>query len=134
MTNSVKNLKSCSERLAKCPIHPYPRFYAFRGRGILYLSKKLYKNAIDDLTSAIEITYKKDLFIYWPGIKTKLFKLRSRVYFLRGFAYIKKQNLDKGIEDLTKSIELYPKIINENKSKFKMLPPEIRGLLKFFDI
>ena len=63
MTNSVKNLKSCSERLAKCPIHPYPRFYAFRDRGILYLSKKLYKNAIDDLTSAIEITYKRSLYL-----------------------------------------------------------------------
>ena len=61
--------------------------------------------------------------------------MRARVCFLRGIVYIKMQNLDEGINNLEDSLELYSKIIEENKFELNILSPEIRALLSsFFEI
>ena len=45
------------------------------------------------------------------------------------------QNLDEGINNLEDSLELYSKIIEENKFELNILSPEIRALLSsFFEI
>ena len=89
--------------------------------------------AIVDFTSAIELSEQKRISFNKTGIELK--KLKARVYFFRGIAFIKMQNLDEGINNLEDSLELYSKIIEENKFELNILSPEIRALLSsFFEI
>ena len=134
MKKPTRSIKCYTNQLSRINYkHSYFRFYALRNRGILYFDEKLYQKAIDDFTSAIDVSDPKMIYrFYWNPPELKLNKIRSRVFFYRGIAYIEKQILDKAIDDLSKSLELYPKIIDENKSKFKILPLEIKRLIKIF--
>ena len=133
MNKSDQDILNYTNQLSKNLLPSYVRFCAFRNRGILYFYKKSYQRAIVDFTSAIELSEQKRISLNKTGIELK--KLKARVYFFRGIAFIKMQNLDEGINNLEKSLKLYSKIIEENKFEFNILSPEIKGLLSsFFEI
>ena len=133
MNKSDQDILNYTNQLSKNLLPSYVRFCAFRNRGILYFYKKSYQRAIVDFTSAIELSEQKRISFNKTGIELK--KLKARVYFFRGIAFIKMQNLDEGINNLEKSLKLYSKIIEENKFELNILSPEIRALLSsFFEI
>ncbi len=133
MNKSDQDILNYTNQLSKNLLPSYVRFCAFRNRGILYFYKKSYQRAIVDFTSAIELSEQKRISFNKTGIELK--KLKARVYFFRGIAFIKMQNLDEGINNLEKSLKLYSKIIEENKFELNILSPEIKGLLSsFFEI
>ena len=133
MNKSDQDILNYTNQLSKNLLPSYVRFCAFRNRGILYFYKKSYQRAIVDFTSAIELSEQKRISFNKTGIELK--KLKARVYFFRGIAFIKMQNLDEGINNLEKSLKLYSKIIEENKFELNILTPEIKGLLSsFFEI
>jgi tetratricopeptide (TPR) repeat protein len=133
MNKSDQDILNYTNQLSKNLLPSYVRFCAFRNRGILYFYKKSYQRAIVDFTSAIELSEQKRISLNKTGIELK--KLKARVYFFRGIAFIKMQNLDEGINNLEKSLKLYSKIIEENKFELNILSPEIKGLLSsFFEI
>jgi len=133
MNKSDQDIVNYTNQLSKNLLPSYDRFCAFRNRGILYFYKKSYHRAIVDFTSAIELSKYRRYYFNKTGVELK--KLRSRVYFFRGIAFIKMQNLDEGINNLEESLELYSKIIEENKFELNILSPEIKGLLSsFFEI
>ncbi|MBO6978980.1 MAG: tetratricopeptide repeat protein [Prochlorococcus marinus XMU1428] len=133
MNKSDQDIINYTNQLSKNLLRSYDRFCAFRNRGILYFYKKSYQMAIVDFTSAIELSKHKRYYFNKTGVELK--KMKARVYFLRGIAYIKMQNLDEGINNLEDSLELYSKIIEENKFELNILSPEIRALLSsFFEI
>ena len=133
MNKSDQDILNYTNQLSKNLLPSYVRFCAFRNRGILYFYKKSYQRAIVDFTSAIELSEQKRISFNKTGIELK--KLKARVYFFRGIAFIKMQNLDEGINNLEDSLELYSKIIDENKFELNILSPEIRALLSsFFEI
>ncbi len=127
MNKSDQDIVNYTNQLSKNLLPSYVRFCAFRNRGILYFYKKSYQRAIVDFTSAIELSEQKRISFNKTGIELK--KLKARVYFFRGIAFIKMQNLDEGINNLEESLELYSKIIEENKFELNILSPEIKGLL-----
>ena len=130
MNRSDQDILNYTNQLSKNLLPSYVRFCAFRNRGILYFYKKSYQRAIVDFTSAIELSEQKRISLNKTGIELK--KLKARVYFFRGIAFIKMQNLDEGINNLEKSLKLYSKIIEENKFELNILSPEIKGLLSSF--
>lgn len=130
MNKSDQDILNYTNQLSKNLLPSYVRFCAFRNRGILYFYKKSYQRAIVDFTSAIELSEQKRISLNKTGIELK--KLKARVYFFRGIAFIKMQNLDEGINNLEKSLKLYSKIIEENKFELNILSPEIKGLLSSF--
>ena len=130
MNKSDQDILNYTNQLSKNLLPSYVRFCAFRNRGILYFYKKSYQRAIVDFTSAIELSEQKRISFNKTGIELK--KLKARVYFFRGIAFIKMQNLDEGINNLEKSLKLYSKIIEENKFELNILSPEIKGLLSSF--
>ena len=133
MDKSDQDILNYTYQLSKNLLTSYVRFCAFRNRGILYFYKKSYHRAIVDFTSAIELSEQKRISFNKTGIELK--KLKARVYFFRGIAFIKMQNLDEGINNLEESLKLYSKIIEENKFELNILSPEIKGLLSsFFEI
>ena len=133
MNKSDQDILNYTNQLSKNLLPSYVRFCAFRNRGILYFYKKSYQRAIVDFTSAIELSEQKRISFNKTGIELK--KLKARVYFFRGIAFIKMQKLDEGINNLEKSLKLYSKIIEENKFELNILSPEIKGLLSsFFEI
>ena len=133
MNKSDQDILNYTNQLSKNLLPSYVRFCAFRNRGILYFYKKSYQRAIVDFTSAIELSEQKRISFNKTGIELK--KLKARVYFFRGIAFIKMKNLDEGINNLEKSLKLYSKIIEENKFELNILSPEIKGLLSsFFEI
>jgi tetratricopeptide (TPR) repeat protein len=133
MDKSDQDILNYTYQLSKNLLTSYVRFCAFRNRGILYFYKKSYQRAIVDFTSAIELSEQKRISFNKTGVELK--KLKARVYFFRGIAFIKMQNLDEGINNLEKSLKLYSKIIEENKFELNILSPEIKGLLSsFFEI
>ena len=133
MNKSDQDIINYTNQLSKNLLPSYDRFCAFRNRGILYFYKKSYQMAIVDFTSAIELSKHKRYYFNKTGVELK--KMRARVCFLRGIVYIKMQNLDEGINNLEDSLELYSKIIEENKFELNILSPEIRALLSsFFEI
>ena len=133
MNKSDQDILNYTNQLSKNLLPSYVRFCAFRNRGILYFYKKSYHRAIVDFTSAIDLLEQKRISFNKTGIELK--KLKARVYFFRGIAFIKMQNLDEGINNLEKSLKLYSKIIEENKFELNILSPEIRALLSsFFEI
>ena len=133
MNKSDQDIINYTNQLSKNLLPSYVRFCAFRNRGILYFYKKSYQRAIVDFTSAIELSEQKRISFNKTRIELK--KLKARVYFFRGIAFIKMQNLDEGINNLEKSLKLYSKIIEENKFELNILSPEIKGLLSsFFEI
>lgn len=133
MNKSDQDILNYTNQLSKNLLPSYVRFCAFRNRGILYFYKKSYQRAIVDFTSAIELSEQKRISFNKTGVELK--KLKARVYFFRGIAFIKMQNLDEGINNLEKSLKLYSKIIEENKFELNILSPEIKGLLSsFFEI
>ena len=133
MNKSDQDILNYTNQLSKNLLPSYVRFCAFRNRGILYFYKKSYQRAIVDFTSAIELSEQKRISFNKTGIELK--KLKARVYFFRGIAFIKMQNLDEGINNLEKSLKLYSKIIEENKFELNILSPETKGLLSsFFEI
>ena len=133
MDKSDQDIVNYTNQLSKSLLPAYDRFCAFRNRGILYFYKKSYQIAIVDFTSAIELSKHKRYYFNKTFVELK--KMRARVYFFRGIAYIKMQNLDEGINNLEESLKLYSKIIEENKFELNILSPEIRALLSsFFEI
>ena len=133
MDKSDQDILNYTYQLSKNLLTSYVRFCTFRNRGILYFYKKSYHRAIVDFTSAIELSERKRISFNKTGIELK--KLKARVYFFRGIAFIKMQNLDEGINNLEESLKLYSKIIEENKFELNILSPEIRALLSsFFEI
>ena len=59
----------------------------------------------------------------------------AKYFFLRGIAYIKINNLDKGIDDFKKALDLDSEVIQENKLELNIIPLEIISLIRsFFDI
>lgn len=133
MDKSDQDILNYTYQLSKNLLTSYVRFCAFRNRGILYFYKKSYQRAIVDFTSAIELSEQKRISFNKTGVELK--KLKAKVYFFRGIAFIKMQNLDEGINNLEKSLKLYSKIIEENKFELNILSPEIKGLLSsFFEI
>ena len=133
MNKSDQDILNYTNQLSKNLLPSYVRFCAFRNRGILYFYKKSYQRAIVDFTSAIELSEHKRISFNKTGVELK--KLKARVFFFRGIAFIKMQNLEEGINNLEKSLKLYSKIIEENKFELNILSPEIKGLLSsFFEI
>jgi tetratricopeptide (TPR) repeat protein len=133
MNKSDQDILNYTNQLSKNLLPSYVRFCAFRNRGILYFYKKSYQRAIVDFTSAIELSEQKRISFNKTGVELK--KLKAKVYFFRGIAFIKMQNLVEGINNLEKSLKLYSKIIEENKFELNILSPEIKGLLSsFFEI
>ena len=128
MNKADQDIINYSFQLSKILLPTYVRFCAFRNRGILYFYKKSYQRAITDFSSAIELSELKR-FNNFNSRPLDLKKLRARVYFFRGISFIKIDNLDEGINNLEASLELYSKIIEENKFELNILSSEIRGLL-----
>ena len=132
MNKSDQDIITLTAALSNELLPDYLRIRTLRNRGILYLDKKMYQMAIDDFTPAIEISEPNKIFKNWNGTRVELNKLRAKLYFFRGIAFIKIQNLDKGINDLKESLGLYPKIIENNKFELNILSPDIRGLIASF--
>jgi len=132
MNKSDQDIITLTAALSNKLLPDYLRICTLRNRGILYLDKKMYQMAIDDFTPAIEISEPNKIFKNWNGTRVELNKLRAKLYFFRGIAFIKIQNLDKGINDLKESLGLYPKIIENNKFELNILSPDIRGLIASF--
>ena len=132
MNKSDQDIITLTAALSNELLPDYLRICILRNRGILYLDKKMYQMAIDDFTPAIEISEPNKIFKNWNGTRVELNKLRAKLYFFRGIAFIKIQNLDKGINDLKESLGLYPKIIENNKFELNILSPDIRGLIASF--
>ena len=132
MNKSDQDIITLTAALSNELLPDYLRICILRNRGILYLEKKMYQMAIDDFTPAIEISEPNKIFKNWNGTRVELNKLRAKLYFFRGIAFIKIQNLDKGINDLKESLGLYPKIIENNKFELNILSPDIRGLIASF--
>ena len=132
MNKSDQDIITLTTALSNELLPDYLRICTLRNRGILYLDKKMYQMAIDDFTPAIEISEPNKIFKNWNGTRVELNKIRAKLYFFRGIAFIKIQNLDKGINDLKESLGLYPKIIENNKFELNILSPDIRGLIASF--
>ena len=132
MNKSDQDIITLTAALSNKLLPDYLRICTLRNRGILYLDKKMYQMAIDDFTPAIEISEPNKIFKNWNGTRVELNKLRAKLYFFRGIAFIKIQNLDKGINDFKESLGLYPKIIEDNKFELNKLSPDMRGLIASF--
>ena len=132
MNKSDQDIITLTAALSNELLPDYLRICTLRNRGILYLDKKMYQMAIDDFTPAIEISEPNKIFKNWNGTRGELNKLRAKLYFFRGIAFIKIQDLDKGINDFKESLGLYPKIIEDNKFELNILSPDIRGLIASF--
>ena len=132
MNKSDQDIITLTAALSNKLLPDYLRICTLRNRGILYLDKKMYQMAIDDFTPAIEISEPNKIFKNWNGTRGELNKLRAKLYFFRGIAFIKIQNLDKGINDFKESLGLYPKIIEDNKFELNILSPDMRGLIASF--
>ena len=114
-------------------------FNAYHNRGILYLKSKCYKKATEDFTYAIEISSKKgfyrEIYISYTISPREYNYIIAKIFFFRGLAYIKIKNLDKGIDDFNKALDLDSEVIEENKFELSILPWEIIGIIRsFFDI
>ena len=114
-------------------------FKAYLNRGILYFKNKCYKKATEDFTYAIEISSKKgfyrEIYISYSISPREYNYIIAKIFFLRGLAYIKIKNLDKGIDDFNKALDLDSEVIEKNKLELSILPLEIIGLIKsFFDV
>ena len=132
MNKSDQDIITLTAALSNELLPDYLRICILRNRGILYLDKKMYQMAIDDFSPAIEISEPNKIFKNWNSTRVELNKLRAKLYFFRGIAFIKVQNLDKGINDLKESLGLYPKIIEDNKFELNILSSDIRGLIASF--
>jgi len=84
---SQKILDDCNVAIKNDPKH----VRGYEDRGIIYLSKKLYKEALDEGDIIIKLN---------PGNKAG--------YSIRGTAYMFLNEPEKAIADYTKGIELYP--------------------------
>ena len=114
-------------------------FKAYLNRGILYFKNKCYKKATEDFTYAIEISSTKGCYREMRKSYSITYREYNSIiaiyFFLRGIAYIKINNLDNGIDDFNKALDLDSEVIQENKLELNILPLEIIGLIRsFFDI
>ena len=115
----------------------YEVFAAYHNRGILYFKNKYYEKATEDFTYAIDISNTNGCYRYIRrSISPREFNyIRAKEFFLRGIAYIKINNLDKGIDDFKKALDLDSEVIQENKLELNIIPLEIISLIRsFFDI
>ena len=103
----------------------YPKIFIYKDRGILYLKKNLFTEAIDDFTQNIELSKEIN-----NKKRVNLFTNRELgvAYFYRGYAYAKNNYLKLAIEDFDKAAKLNPSSFNNNM--INKLDGEIKDILK----
>ena len=104
-------VKDYSEALIKNKLSICKKFLLEK-RGISYLNLENYREAINDLTKALNMERKPIL------------------YLMRGYSYAKQCKFDMALIDIGKSIAIEPDILEKNKHILNDLPGLFKGLIK----
>ena len=111
LKNYYYAIKDYSEALRKNNLFVCETFI-LQKRGKCFLILEKYREAIEDLTKALNMERKPIL------------------YLMRGYSYAKKNRFDLALIDIGKSIELEPDILKNNKNILEDLPGLFKGIIK----